>query len=114
MAFPGRYILINPPTPEALQTRLAGSGKLDEAAIKATIESIPSEAEANKISNKVIINDDLDSAAKSLSSFIYGKDEAAQENGAADEVKEEETKGEGEEKEPSAEGMQVDPPAAES
>lgn len=108
MDYPGRYILINPPSPETLQTRLNDHGKLDEAAIKATIDSIPSEAQAAEISNKVIINDHLESAAKALSEFIYAKDDATQENGTGND-----TTG-GEEPKEAPEQMQIDAPAAES
>lgn len=111
MEFEGRYILIAPASPETLQARLTDSGKHDEAAIKTIIASIPSEDLASEIANKTIINDDLDTAVKSLSDFIYEKDGVAiEENGAEDvgEAKDDEGV-----KEP-AEEMQVDAPAAES
>lgn len=115
MDFPGRYIVINTSSPETLQTRLTDSGKHDEATIKAIIETIPSEDQAGELSNKVIINDDIEAAAKALSGFIYEKD-GAQEGGPEDTegTKDTEESKNDEEARGATEEMQVDAPATES
>lgn len=73
MDFPGRYIIINPSSSETFQARLSDMPKHDEASIKAIISSIPTEEQAAELSTKVIVNDDIETAAKSLSEFIYEK-----------------------------------------
>ncbi|KAH7160074.1 THO complex subunit 1 transcription elongation factor-domain-containing protein [Dactylonectria estremocensis] len=87
MDFQARFILIKPPTPEALRERLKSSGK-DEAAVEAILKSLANDLDESKIAelfNTTIINDSLDEAAKALGSFIFGKSEGGdQTNGEGD------------------------------
>ncbi|KAK5988864.1 THO complex subunit 1 [Cladobotryum mycophilum] len=74
MDFSARYLLIKPPTNEALHHRLSQAGNRDEAAIQALLASLPQDLDESKtrdLFDTVITNDDLDKTVDSLRDYIY-------------------------------------------
>jgi THO complex subunit 1 len=63
MDFQARYILVKPPTPETLASRLG----------KQSSEDVPDEAKIAEVYNHTITNDDLDAASTALSAVIFEK-----------------------------------------
>ncbi|KAH6687479.1 guanylate kinase [Plectosphaerella plurivora] len=74
--FNARFILITPPTKEALEDRLKKAGKAEEAVALALASAEPFLAEDNAEQTKgfdlVVVNDDLEIALTALREFIYG------------------------------------------
>ncbi|QKX59599.1 uncharacterized protein TRUGW13939_06736 [Talaromyces rugulosus] len=71
-----RYVFIKPPSLHSLETRLRNRGtendvNIRERVTQARVEIEYAETEAG-VYDKIIINDDLDTAYKELEEFIYG------------------------------------------
>jgi guanylate kinase len=71
-----RYVFIKPPSLHSLETRLRNRGtendvNIRERVTQARVEVEYAETEAG-VYDKIIINDDLDTAYKELEEFIYG------------------------------------------
>ncbi|KAI1306314.1 THO complex subunit 1 transcription elongation factor-domain-containing protein [Xylaria venustula] len=77
--FSARVVFIAPPSIETLETRVRKDGNLPEDEIQNTLatalEQID-ESGSSDLYDKVIVNDDLDTAYKALEEFIYGTPEA--------------------------------------
>lgn len=86
MDFQARYILIKPPTPEALSERLKAAGK-EDSAIQETLNTLSTdldEAKIGELFDSTITNDALDESSKALGDFIYTKGDAELTNGSDD------------------------------
>ena len=87
MDFPGRYILIKPPTPDLLQSRLKDAGGRDEAAIKAIIDGLPEQLDddeskmSSELFDHTIVNEDLEQSVKILGEFLYKREDEEVEEG---------------------------------
>jgi guanylate kinase len=82
MDFPGRYILIKPPTPDALESRLKGAGGHDDTAIKAIIDRLPEQLDESKmleLFNHTIVNEDVEQSVKTLGEFLYKREDEVEE-----------------------------------
>ncbi|KAG6235469.1 hypothetical protein E4U25_004761 [Claviceps purpurea] len=69
-----RYIFIAPPSLSALEARLRGRGTEDEASVQKRLAQAHKELEFSKtpgVHDKIIVNDDLDTAYKELEEYIY-------------------------------------------
>ncbi|KAI9255218.1 guanylate kinase [Phascolomyces articulosus] len=69
-----RYIFVRPPTLEVLEQRLRGRGTETEEAVTARLEASQRELEYGDTPgayDRIVINDDLESAYKSLKSAIF-------------------------------------------
>lgn len=83
MDFSARFLLVKPPSNEALQERLEKSGK-DAPAIQKILEKLPQELDefkASELFNTFIINGDLDEAARAMGEYIFEKADAELSNG---------------------------------
>ncbi|CAM1502847.1 Fc.00g076230.m01.CDS01 [Cosmosporella sp. VM-42] len=83
MDFQARFILIKPPTPEALSERLKASGK-EDSAIEEILKDLPAalgDSEVAELFTSTIINEDLDTSSKGLGDIIYEKEDAELTNG---------------------------------
>lgn len=94
MDFSARYVLINPPPTEAYQARLSTSG-LDDTSIQNILSNLPEELDESKTSelfDKIIHNeDDVDEAAKSLSGYIFSKEDQVNGEEGDEDVNKEDT-----------------------
>jgi guanylate kinase len=72
--FGARYVFIMPPSVEELETRLRGRGTEKEESIRQRLDRAKEEIEfANQGGfDKVIVNDNLESAYKELDDWVYG------------------------------------------
>lgn len=78
MDFEARYILVKPPTPEALADRLRKRSQPD-ADFQKVLEGLSSaldESKTSEVFSVTILDDDLDSAATILSNALFEKDAA--------------------------------------
>ncbi|CCE26855.1 probable guanylate kinase [Claviceps purpurea 20.1] len=69
-----RYIFIAPPSLSALEARLRGRGTEDETSVQKRLAQAHKELEFSKtpgVHDKIIVNDDLDTAYKELEEYIY-------------------------------------------
>ncbi|KAH7323028.1 guanylate kinase [Stachybotrys elegans] len=68
-----RYVFIAPPAPEELEKRLRARGTEDENSIRKRLDRSVQELEFGKTAgfDKIIINDDLETAYKELEDFVY-------------------------------------------
>ncbi|KAG5983044.1 hypothetical protein E4U55_000940 [Claviceps digitariae] len=69
-----RYIFIAPPSLASLEARLRGRGTEDEASVQKRLAQAHKELEFSEtpgVHDKIIINDDLDTAYKELEEYIY-------------------------------------------
>ncbi len=75
-AYDARYVLIQPPNMEALESQLKESG-VGEDEIQAVLSQAADEIEGAKLGgfDKIIVNHDLETACKGLEAFIYDKEE---------------------------------------
>jgi THO complex subunit 1 len=83
--FNARFILITPPSKEALEERLKKAEKAEEAVTKALASAEPFLAEDNAAQTKgfdlVVVNDDLEAALTALRDFVYGPSKNGEESG---------------------------------
>ena len=89
MDFPARYVLIKPPTPEALESRLKDAGGRDDSAIKSIVDGLAEQLDESKTSelyHSTIVNDDLEQTIKTIGEFLYKKDGGEEEQMQEDEV----------------------------
>jgi THO complex subunit 1 len=71
-----------PPEIDELQRRLQGRGSDDEATIQKKLEIAQQElvlANAEGVHDRVIVNDDLETAFKQLENYIFGIEESVEE-----------------------------------
>lgn len=69
-----RYIFIAPPSLQVLELRLRGRGTESEESVQKRLTQALKELEYSKIPgvhDKIIINDDLESAYRELEEFVY-------------------------------------------
>ncbi|KAG6060178.1 hypothetical protein E4U17_004851 [Claviceps sp. LM77 group G4] len=74
-----RYIFIAPPSLSALEARLRGRGTEDETSVQKRLAQAHKELEFSKtpgVHDKIIVNDDLDTAYKELEEYIYNAAES--------------------------------------
>ena len=100
MDFTARYVLIKPPSPEVLQSRLQAAGVAEDQ-IKTIIDKLPEQLDESKTSelfDTTVVNDDLEQSHQSVVDYLYaaksggsGEDEEMKEE---EEVKEEDVKAE--------------------
>lgn len=86
MDFQARYILIKPPTPEALSERLQAAGK-EDSVVQTVLKNLSADLDETKIGelfDSTIINEALDESSKVLGDFIYKKGDAEMTNGNDD------------------------------
>ncbi|AEO66507.1 5ab6f01e-a88a-42a9-be35-0c7130c08d5d [Thermothielavioides terrestris] len=72
--FPARYVFIAPPSEEELEKRLRGRGTETEASIQKRLDRAKVELEYAKVPgvhDKIIVNDDLETAYKELEEFVF-------------------------------------------
>jgi guanylate kinase len=72
-----RYVFIEPPTFEALESRLRGRGTEREESIQKRLEQAKLELEYSKtegVHDTIIVNDDKEEAYRELEAFIFGKE----------------------------------------
>lgn len=84
MGYSARIIGIQAPSPEVLEARLKDSGVLEDKlqeVLKTGVEEME-QTKSGDFYNTVIVSEDLETAYKSLESFIYGaEDESKEANG---------------------------------
>lgn len=76
MAYEARFVFVQPPDTEALEARLREGGwSADEA--RALVARAAEDLEYGRSGafDKIIVNDNLDTAAASLEAFVYGAGE---------------------------------------
>ena len=78
MEYEARYVFIQPPSTEVLAARLREGGRSAEEA-DAAVARAAEDIEHGKAGgyDKLIVNDDVDTACKDLEDFIYGREEPA-------------------------------------
>jgi guanylate kinase len=64
------YVFVKAPSPEALTERLRGRGDDGEAAIRARLEAAEDEMEQAKDYELVLVNDDIERAARELADAL--------------------------------------------
>ncbi|KAK3688194.1 guanylate kinase [Podospora appendiculata] len=72
--FPARFVFIAPPSEEELERRLRGRGTDKEESILKRLAQAKVELEYSKkpgVHDKIIVNDDLETAYKELEGFVY-------------------------------------------
>lgn len=69
-----RYVFVAPPSEEVLEQRLRGRGTETEESIQKRLKQARNELEYSRtpgVHDKIIVNDDLDTAYKELEGFVY-------------------------------------------
>ena len=77
MDFPARYVLLKPPTPEILQSRLKEVGNKDDAAIQSIIDGLAAQVEDPQVAeifNRTFVTEDLEEAGKAVGAYVFEKD----------------------------------------
>ncbi|KAG7287504.1 hypothetical protein NEMBOFW57_007016 [Staphylotrichum longicolle] len=78
--FPARYVFIAPPSEEELERRLRGRGTEKEDSIQKRLKQAKVELEYAKvpgIHDRVIVNNDLETAYKELEEFVFAEPAAS-------------------------------------
>lgn len=71
---PARYVFVAPPSEEELERRLRGRGTESAESVQRRLDQAKLELEYSKtpgVHDKVIVNDDLETAYKELEDFVY-------------------------------------------
>lgn len=75
--YSARYIFIEPPSIEVLESRLKDAGIPDDEVqgiLMGAVKEIE-QAKSGRLFDKIIVNDDLEAACGGLEAFIYGLEE---------------------------------------
>lgn len=69
-----RFVFLAPPSLDVLEARLRGRGTEDEAALRKRLDQARREmeyADTPGVHDLIIVNDDLDTAYRELSAFVF-------------------------------------------
>ena len=75
MDFSARYVLLKPPSAEALTSRLTQTGVDETAAKEIAAKAAESEAPGEEVFGCVVVNEELDAAVEAVDGFVYGSGE---------------------------------------